>query len=489
MQQNRPLLKIDHYKPFWRVIIYAKNSKDPIKLDDKFFDESTNDIMKIVTNKAINNVGTFALNFVFRRHAFDKKSETVESWYDKITPNDLVVIQLGRFKKLDIHDNNQYTNVFIGLVDTIKKSLSFAGDMKPKRQITITGKDLTKLLLTTTIYKNEFAKAVEGFQQVPEGSLATYFSDFPGSDVFNSMNTENIESMQLSGMMPNRVTTVTDAVDTTMNFFYDLFINVILKIKDGTSYIPIKKLLKYEVKPFKVDTGIEPHMFYFMAMSPFMLNVWDLLSKYSVPQPYNEIIIRENKEKVETNILVRGINEYIDYTTGEIKEVKDTTTHKYTEDDLGIITYDLGRTDEMAFSIYEVSPMDFSSGTMSIGRMSANSLTICPPNLALYGYRIFRNSTPYTTMATTKGEMHASFIKASQDISRSYAKLSWKLPNQEFGSLIVKGNAQFQIGDILEISYNNNTKSRFYISGVKHDFTPFYGSWITSLSVTRGIQL
>lgn len=478
MNEIRPLLKIDHYKPFWKVIIYAKNSDKPIELTTNYFDTPTDDILKIVTNKKINEIGTFVLSFVFRRRPKAEQTETVETWYEKITPNDLVVIQLGRFKDKDILSNKQYTTVFIGLVDSVTKSLAFAGDMKPKRQITIQGKDLTKLLLSTTIYFNEFATAIQDFQQVPEGSSGDYFGvDFAGlKDI--------LISVLVSAVVPNQVSTLKEVIDSIFDFFYKLKINIILKFKQGTEFVDIRRLLGYDVVPFKTYKGEEPQMFYFQALAPFMLNVWDLLLKYGTPQPYNEILVREHKDTVKTTVLIRGISEYIDYKTGELKgNAPNTETHKLTEDELGIVSYDLGRTDSNAWSIYTVSPMSYTGGVFHVGKMTANALTWCPPNMALYGYKVWKNSTPYTVSADQ------SFMKTAKDLSKSFALLNWKLPNQEFGRLTVKGNAQFQIGDIIEITYNNKKKMRYYISGVTHDFTPFYGSWITILTVERGVQI
>ena len=488
-------LHIEHYKPNWKITIYAKNLDKPIVLDRKYIQESTNDIIKVSTQKQINQVGTFSISFVARESKTDPEREEsllhelmsewfnldddISNWYEKLSPNDLVVIQLGRDKSQAIEGDlkNPYI-VFIGLISKVSKSLTFGGDMKPKRQITIEGMDLGKMLLHTSVYKNDFATAWKDLVQtiqIPNDNF-NYPSDSP-------ININTFLNMLLSAVVPTKITTVKMAVERVLGYFYTLRPSLGLQVFNQ----PIQNLLKYDVDAFKLDNGKEPEIQYFMALSPFMLTIWDLLLKYAVPQPYNEIILRESKEKVETTLLVRGIDKYLDYNTFGLKDsANKTKTHKLSENDLGIATYDLSRSDEQAYSIWTMSPISPTAGSLDIGNLTIQGMAWCPANMAKYGYKIFQNTSNYYIYP---GEQ-ATALTLPQDTVRSIAKLTALLPEQEQGSLIVKGNSDFQIGDILEITYNHKQqKMRYYIYGVQHDFTPFYGSWITILTVTRGTKV
>ena len=116
--------------PFAQVEFATETGELTIQQKTKIISDSMDlDIISVDTNRDVgqDDCPTFSITLIYR-----------PDWYERVGPNDLVQITLGRGKRK--------SPVMYGMVDTIYKSWSFV-DLKPTRTITISGRGFNKAFI------------------------------------------------------------------------------------------------------------------------------------------------------------------------------------------------------------------------------------------------------------------------------------------------------------------------------------------------------
>lgn len=150
-----------------------------------------------------------------------------------------------------------------------------------------------------------------------------------------------------------------------------------------------------------------------------------------------------------------------------------TALNKNIIEDYDIVNDGLGRSDLETYTLFRLTYAF--DDALSAGY---NPLWY-KPFYSKYGLSILEISTPYLTM--DGGETNTDTIKTFLiDL------FNWNIKNNIFynGSLTVKGMAKYKIGERV-ILHSENLE--FYVESVTQSFT-LYGSWNTTLGLTRGIQ-
>ena len=184
-------------------------------------------------------------------------------------------------------------------------------------------------------------------------------------------------------------------------------------------------------------------------------NMWNFMKELS-NTPFNELFWEVNGDKAE----------FICRPTPFNKEEWNSLERYIITDDT-IVSDSIGRSDLETYSLYKTS----SSSTDSI---TDNFFPFFyKPMLEKYGISMLEVNTPY-------------FI-AGDESERGFNTnlFNWNIKNNKFsnGTVTVKGEAKYKVGQRCILESEN---LEFYIESVSHNFT-MYGSWTTTLGLTRGI--
>lgn len=150
-----------------------------------------------------------------------------------------------------------------------------------------------------------------------------------------------------------------------------------------------------------------------------------------------------------------------------------TSLPKEIIEDYDIVNDGIGRSDLETYTLFRLTYAF--DDTLSAGY---NPLWY-KPFYAKYGLAILEISTPYLTMDgdSTNTESIKGFL---------IDLFNWNIKNNIFmnGNLSVKGAAKYKVGTRV-ILHSENLE--FYVESVTHSFN-IYGSWTTTLGLTRGIE-
>lgn len=124
----------DVYKPTLVVAFFGEYGKLAAVTDETVADSGVaKDVISITTSRSLSqDCATFSITLVYRN-----------DWYNAISSNDLVVIQMQR-------PPEAMRTVFYGLVDDIRKTVDFSSG-NPIRSITITGRGFNKAFVNFNV--------------------------------------------------------------------------------------------------------------------------------------------------------------------------------------------------------------------------------------------------------------------------------------------------------------------------------------------------
>lgn len=140
--------------------------------------------------------------------------------------------------------------------------------------------------------------------------------------------------------------------------------------------------------------------------------------------------------------------------------------------DLDIVSDNTGRSDLETYTVFAVQ--------LALGDETMTNLynpLWYPPFYSKYGISQLSVLTPYQIWSDDTDEAVAGFF---QEL------FNYNIKNNIFsnGTIVVKGSNQYKVGQRVIIESEN---MEYYVESVSHNFN-CYGTWTTSLGVTRGIQ-
>jgi hypothetical protein len=312
-----------------------------------------------------------------------------DDWFNKITSNDLLVIEAGRLpqEKLDV--------IFIGLVDDCRKHVSILNN-EPTRVITITGRGTCKAL-------EEFEVGIIRETDVCSMSL--------GWMINQDM------SIQLKN--------TGEAVDILINNF--LGKRVYYEYGNGKT---LKDFMSTSTRASTPETLPD-----ISGLIMYQGNVWSLFKEIQ-NAPFNELFWEIYNRKA--TLVVRECPFNPDtWNTLETVELNERD----------VIDEDLGRSDLETYTMFMVGCKSFASANDAKGTFGRMPLYY-PPYMKKYGIRKLEVNTLYAVYANSKDTDRTVAV-----LDKYRANLfNWNIKNNSMynGTIVVKGSNKYKVGQKLQ---------------------------------------
>lgn len=465
--------------------------------------DPNSDILSISTNKDIRNPeGSFTIVFVPK--ILNDKNET---WFDKLDVFDYVEICLQGIDDVSTGIKNEFI-VMRGLIDSVAKSESWEGGV-PRRQITISGRDLGALLTSLNVY---FIEEID-----PASSLLKTLIPLRAN---------------INVALPMKCT-ATDAVGFIMKQFKEA-----VQLRLGQQFpINIGDKIQYSARGMYPDD--ECFLFYLCNYDD---NYWNALLKYE-DKPFHEIfiydapdsswvILRPSRLKdclgQNSAQVISLFNGSYDQTYNTGVEANNQAWDSIYRDPLMPVNPNKLYPNEPYFSIkpidkisvnlqkdgsqiynYYITTPDFSFLAKSLCRSwllgpYKSNPEECenpyfqtnenyPAFLGKFGFRKYEATTVFFDFdpgeAKNKGKQYESEFLAPafmrKGVERNRSVVAWYLHNEKLlsGSMEIRGTCKAIIGTYL---LDNDDDMEYYVEGVSHTFENF-GSFRTSLKLERGM--
>jgi cell wall-associated NlpC family hydrolase len=348
-------------------------------------------------------------------------------WNSWVASNDLVVIKMQR-------PPEDLQTVMFGLVDDSRETVSVTSDGAPTRSVTITGRGISKALINFDV------------SIVPEAE-------------YQMVTTGWVEStgVILAGKKPSEI------IKAAWDIICKKHINY--KWDNG------KKLFDYVT--YKVVDRPNMSMLDSSAVANWQGTMWSFFREIA-EDPFYELY--EEIEGGKPTIIARAT---------PFNESSWKNLELFTITDADVVDEDLGRSDVETYTIFSVG-----AKSLFAPNDIYKTFGVLPywykPYADKYGNRRLHVESAYTAVAN-------SSITADQtEVMRSMMKdlYNWNIKNNSFvnGNIIVKGHAMYRVGCRLDYaSMKEDDYREYYITAVNHVFENF-GSYVTQLGVTRGIN-
>lgn len=353
-------------------------------------------------------------------------------WHRFLGSNDLVYIKMSR-------PPESLNLVMVGLIDDIRNRVLIGQDGKPERVVTVTGRGMAKAFIEfdVGIVSDGGEAAIDmngnfGWMDAVLGT--TIVGSNPDVIVQNAIDNLVKEYLKYSW---SDGTTFHDVVD------YFLVARPDIVLLDGTS------IVSYQ--------GDLWGFFKTIAEPPFHELYWEIdnnkLKMFLRPTPFSQ----NRWEQIREFII--------------------------TDDD--VVMEETGRSDVETYSLYSVG-----AKAMFVSGDTFQSMGIKPlwneQFADKYGIRRLHTETAYTHVAEQSDGLDMS------DTIKGMANdlYNWNIKNNSMynGVIVVKGSNKYKVGCKLTYkSEEDGTQLTYYIRSVTHNFVNF-GSWVTQLEVTRGIE-
>lgn len=383
------------------------------------------DVISVNTSRSMGqDVPTFQMQLVWRN-----------KWFENLASNDLVIIKMQRPPATE-------EIVMYGLVDDIRRSLDWSSG-QPQRTVQVTGRGFNKSLVnfdvgTVEIYKSSGQMSggfFKNFQNIVRKSSAEVieltYKAFMGQGLsYKFANGKTLDSMSL--------------------------------------YVPTKNLLEHAGD----DT----------AWSNYNGSLWNFIKKVS-NAPFNETFWEINNSTQKAELIHRP-------TPFDEKDWKALKEFKIEDDCL--VSNNTGRSDLETYTLFQVN-----TSFVKQEQKNNNPPLWYKPFYEKYGLKQLEVNSPYQLDRqstkdglTTKTDTKMSNGKEDVTSTAAYWYMerlfNWNILNNVFlnGTLIVKGDGKYRIGTRV---YVESEDMEYYIESVSQKFN-CYGSWTTSLGVTRGIK-
>lgn len=316
--------------------------------------------------------------------------------------------------------------VLFGLVDDIRKTTDFSTG-KPVRSFDITGRGFNKALVNFCLGA---VTEIEGDLSSTSGlgwmgEMATSFTD---------KSPVQIIQMILQHYLTN---------GCDYNF------------ANGTSFLSYYQqyLIENTERPERLDTTV--------SFLDYQGSLWQLLKEVK-NAPFNEMFWEVYNDRPTLVVRPTPFNQN-NWNSLERIQIKDSD----------IISENLGRSDLETYVVYSVK------STAYIGNVDVGGIFPLwyPPFYSKYGINRLQVNSKFLGYGD---DVQSVILGKQHDI------FNWNIKNNsmENGTITVKGSNQYKIGQRIILE---STGMEYYVENVSHNFT-LYQSWVTTLSVTRGLM-
>jgi hypothetical protein len=465
---------VKQYGPDVQIKISGSSTSDWQSLKEDFVAVSTFRQVNAPAN-------TWAITLVSRR-------EGGKTWAKRIRPMDYVEIRFGRYKKR----GEKPQMIMRGLVDQVSETIGISADGQPQRQITISGRDLGKLLIIKQLY----IFPGPGLQ----GLVASFLSKqgleqalFPG--LYEKM-TEQVSvdaTISCQEFMDNLKKFIYNATSDSSNTNAGQGVGPTNLNKN----IPELKFTAKDMDEFRVSP---------LVLKTFQGSVWNLLEAFH-NKPICEFLLNDYEDGPE---LLWRWAPYKDKDGSIIPPASEPhsqnnqgpgTVDVSTED---ITDFSLTTTDANVYNFFYVDPSQLtlvainttglartdggSGGSSGSGGGDSNP-TVRKELMDKYGFKEYYIQSPLMPWRAHPTE------KDRTDLADDWRKLGAKMAgwmdkafsnnaNLEGGTLTMKGDERIEIGTYMKIK---ETGQEFYIDAVRHDFMLNPPRFTSTLQVSRGL--
>lgn len=353
-------------------------------------------------------------------------------WHRDLGSNDLVYIQLQR-------PPEPLNTVMVGVIDDIRNRVVIGQDGKPERVVTVTGRGMVKAFM-------EFDVGIVsdgGEAAVDMNGNFGWVDAVLGTSVVGS-NPDVIIQNVITSLVDEYVKYSWSDTHTFKSVVqYHLTARPDLVLVDGTSIVS------------------------------YQGDLWAFFKTIAEP-PFHELYWEVDNNQIKMILRPTPFSEH---------GWKDLREFTITDED--VVMDETGRSDVETYSLYSVG-----AKAMFVGGDNNQMLGVKPiwneEYSNKYGVRRLHTETAYTSMAERSdgADMVDTIVSMSTDL------YNWNIKNNSMfnGVLIVKGSNQYKVGcKITYKSEEDGTEITYYIRSVTHNFVNF-GSWVTQLEVTRGIN-
>jgi LysM repeat protein len=484
--QQKATMSGKAYKPRIKVSFHTKDAC--YSVDSKALNkhgeilDPTHHLVSVNTQKTLSSpAGYFTISL------------TGTEWSAYLTPNDVVVIEMGYVGEASLR------TVMVGLIDKINRKRMMGADGKPNISMTVTGRDFGKLFVKDTI---KFYPEISGKDS----------SDFFLTDVgwINLMKVFNADSMMKGS--PAVI------IDNIMRYIFP-------KLNDSKWALWDKKGKKKQmVSPQQIVRYQLGKLSFFM---PFIFTadqfegaLWNLLDRASV-KPFSELFIdvREPREAWNSSSMYRAVPHDVEESSGIEKgklpkgkgfypspactfgedgskvvlvlrqtpfddNLKNRLMHHYVQQE-DVIGEDLTKSDDEHYNLFwagtTVNPLGIDLKRVSpplLNENDAKRYGLSPLEVEIQGLAVDDYKDPNQAVKALDGltKDHTARLKA------------WFEKNHEYynGSLEIRGNPRIKVGHLIRYPYEAFNMN-FYVEGVSQSYQVF-GDFTTSLTVTRGMR-
>ncbi len=315
-------------------------------------------------------------------------------------------------------------SVFFGLIDDIRKVLDFSSG-QPQRAIQVTGRGFNKAFINFEVGK-----------------------------------VENLSIDYGQGWMSNLLMLASCDSKTAIQLTLDSYIGKAIKYSfgNGTSF---EDHFNYDGTPHSGELLVDE-----TSYTSYMGSLWNFIKGLGNP-PFNETYWEIQNEK--PNMIHRPTP----FNKEDWIKLERTTIKNH-----DIVSDNTGRSDLETYTLYSIENLLFNE--------TASNFYFplwYPPYYAKYGIKQLKVSTVYQLWKSTDGESTTDL----NNIKQFYLDLfNFNIKNNVFsnGTITVKGKAKYRVGERVIIESEN---MEYYVEGVNHSFN-CYGTWSTTLNLTRGIN-
>jgi len=470
---------------------YTQQNKIPL---EPFTIDITQDCLVCSTHKSISEPsGSWGITLVHRK---DKNHPWGQTWYDKIRPMDMAIIQMSRYAI----SSDSAPKVMVGLVDNVRISVSLDQDGAPQRQIVINGRDFGEILETTQIWYN---------YDVSQSLLAASFVNSLAFSFEHSTPQNNLLNLPFNLTPGNLIGAIVSSVVNTR-------MQSIMRRNPAIEKIAQKSFFTDNQGAVHPTTGFGTDIFdtsqfllTFQGGQNFVGSAHDMLSQYQ-NSPWCEMYVdplvpllhvRWAPLMDETgNIPIVGSQQYVNYQVGS-----------YEIDPTDIISMDVGFSSNEIYNFFVTYMQNVSfDGALNVasgyfdneesGTDIINDLTTGLGNpgwvtskIDEFGLLILEANTtwlsPDAVSAVTQSDM-------AKGLNTWLVEVFGHNDQLQNGTIVLKGDPNIQIGKYAHVlgweatSQGGDTmKSQyFYIESVDHTFQQLQG-YTTQLGVTRGQEI
>jgi len=348
-------------------------------------------------------------------------------WDKILAANDLIVIRM----KQNPMDDDKKSIVMYGLLDDVRPQTAIAND-EIKRGVVITGRTFAKVLLNFEI----------GVVQ-------------DGGEIGNHL-----------GWLRGKINFAAQSSASIVRQLYDQFV---VKYADYTFHNGTKltDLIKLDLSSREGEQLLGE-----MSFINYQGNMHNFF-KEVIDEPFNQMFWEVKNG--EPTLIVRE-------TPFNPDKWNALPRHEITDEQ--VISKNIGRHDLETYTLYSVGVANHFGSFGDQNNLGLRPL-VYEPYLKKYGIRRLHRFSNYIGAGSSNGE-------PPTEVARRYYQdlFNWNILNPRFynGEIIVHGDHRFKLGDrLLFKSKEDGRNLEFFIESVQHEFN-VYGSWITRLGVTRGLE-